>query len=438
MNKSIYIPIVIWLIIGCFMAFNTTESSNSILGILQLIWLTPIIYAGSNLLGFTTKDRNFYISSDKQFRYTALWVSRGNNQEALYNSIQQSIINYLESKISTMTKNVLVDMVDFVVISDIEIEKKRKVGGVKYLVVKKSFTTKNQVKYKARALEYARKFIKTPYTLHLDEESVITKEAYQGINDFFNTNDKNTIGQGLILYSSDVNKYVNNLNNKLIPIELIDAVRSGDDLGRFKFQYSILHKPIFGMHGSFMLIPKSVSDSITWDLPSHSITEDAEFAILAYSKGYKFNWIKGHIQEQSPQTIKDLITQRKRWFTGLVTVVLNNNTPLKYKLSLLTMISLWSVSWIIPIVTILSLILGGSYLPPILIILTSLITGITFSVYFVGLNANLKAINRKVSILVYIKLCLLLILQIIPIIEGIGVLMAIVKPPKKFEVIKKV
>lgn len=426
MKRTIYTPIIIWLIIGLFVATTSNQpTESSILGILQLIWLTPIIYAGSNLLGFISKDRNFYISSDKQFRYTALWVSRGDNQEALHNAIKQSIANYS-----------FIDKVDFVVISDIEIEKK--ISGVKYLVVKETFITKNKVKYKARALEYARKFIKTNYTLHLDEESVITKEAYQGINDFFNTNSKNTIGQGLILYSSDSNKYIDNLNNKLIPIELIDAVRSGDDLGRFKFQYSFLHKPIFGMHGSFMLIPKIVSDSITWDLPSHSITEDAEFAILAYSKGFKFNWIKGYIQEQSPQTIKDLITQRKRWFTGLVTVVTSNNTPLRYRSSLLTMISLWSVSWLIPIITILSLILGGSYLNPFLIILTSLITGTTFSVYFVGLNANLKAIKRKVSIFVYIKLCLLLILQIIPIIEGIGVLLAIVKPPKTFQVIKKV
>jgi hypothetical protein len=62
-----------------------------------------------------------------------------------------------------------------------------------------------------------------------------------------------------------------------------DAIRVGDDLSRFQLQYTYFHRPIFGAHGSFLLMNGDVENAVTWDLGS--LTEDYEFATLAWQKG---------------------------------------------------------------------------------------------------------------------------------------------------------
>jgi egghead protein (zeste-white 4 protein) len=427
----LYIPIFIWAIFGILIIIYTDPAIPSsifdyILMIGQYIWITPIIYAISNFIGLNKgieKTTKIYPPAKKT--YTILWVSRGQNVQALYNAIKKSI----QAKPKFYYPNLCV-------VTDIEIENQYKIEGVKYLVVPKDYTTSNNVKYKARALEYARQFINTDYTLHLDEESTMTTELYLGVNEFISTN-TDAIGQGIILYNSNINEYRHNLLSKTIPIEMIDAVRTGDDFGRFRFQYENLNKPIFGMHGSFMLIPKKVSDDITWDLPGNSITEDAEFSLRATEKNYKFGFVNGYLREQSPHTIGDLIKQRKRWFTGIKTVIKDKTIAVKHKYILATMLFNWSISWLIPIITIFTLISGKSFIPTILIIPVSIITGISFSIYYIGLYINLKPKFSFNTIHIYINMFLLLILQIIPIIEGIGILQALLSPPKTFEVINK-
>ena len=38
------------------------------------------------------------------------------------------------------------------------------------------------------------------------------------------------------------------------------------------------------------------------------------FALVAWSRGYKFNFVEGEMWEKSPFTLGDYIKQRKRWF----------------------------------------------------------------------------------------------------------------------------
>lgn len=427
----LYIPIIIWFIFGILVIINTDPATpvsvfDYILMIGQYIWITPIIYAVSNFIGLIKGVQDITkIYPPSRKKYTILWVSRGQNVQALYKAIKNSI----KAKPKFYNPNLCV-------VTDIEIESQYRIKDVQYLVVPKDYITTNKVKYKARALEYARQYIDTDYTLHLDEESTMTTGLYLGVNEFISTN-TNTIGQGIILYNSDIEEYKYNLESKIIPIEMIDAVRTGDDLGRFRFQYQNIHKPIFGMHGSFMLIPKVVSDDITWDLKGNSITEDAEFSLRATEKNYKFGFVNGYLKEQSPHTINDLIKQRKRWFSGISTVILDRSISIKSKYILAIMLFNWSISWIIPIVTVVTIVTGKSFLPTILILPVSLITGISFAIYYIGLYANLKPKFTPSTIKIYINMFLLLILQIIPIIEGIGIIRALLSPPKTFEVITK-
>lgn len=430
----IIVPILMWVIFGILIILYTEPvvpktTFDYMLLIGQLIWISPFIYAISNFIGLIKgKPKSPKIYPPSKTTYTILWVSRGNNVNALHSAVKNSI---------TQKPN-FYHNINYTVVTDIKISKKYRIDNVNYILVPKDYKTSNNVLYKARALEYARQFIQTDYTFHCDEESTMTYELYLGINEFFKTNNKNVIGQGLITYNSNIISYQNNLLSKTIPIEIIDAVRSGDDLGRFRFQYTNLNSPIFGMHGSFMLIPKIVSDTIKWDLKGKSITEDAEFSLRAMEHNFRFNWVNGMLEEQSPHTIQDLIKQRKRWFTGIKTVILDDTIPLKCKYILSFMLINWSLSWTIPIITIITLIVGKSFIPTLLVIPISLITGISFAIYYVGLYVNLKSYKLTIpNIHIYINVFLSLILQIVPIIESIGIIQGLIKPPKTFEVIYK-
>ena len=129
------------------------------------------------------------------------------------------------------------------------------------------------------------------YVVHLDEETVLTEDAVRGILNFIFEN-KHAFGQGLLsILFSTINqwKYIyiyflklivtyNCKNNFLCYSGVItygaqpslafsswlvkfqnhlctvaDSMRVADDLGKHKTQFKFLHKPFFGMKGSFVV-----------------------------------------------------------------------------------------------------------------------------------------------------------------------------------------
>ena len=109
-----------------------------------------------------------------------------------------------------------------------------------------------KVKYKARALQYRleQRTVRLSkddeinrqnsdvWVLHLDEESIITPQAMVGIKDFIKKyslrKSDGAIGQGEILYNSY------NYGKNILTTSM-DSARTGDDLGRFRFQYEVLN-----------------------------------------------------------------------------------------------------------------------------------------------------------------------------------------------------
>ena len=181
---------------------------------------------------------------------------------------------------------------------------------VPHILVPESFKL-NFGRYKARALEYFRvqtHLGENDWVLHLDEESVLDAHGLQACLDFIRRS-RSLLGQGQILY--------NNHNFWKHPIlTAADCIRVADDLGKFHLQYALLHKPIFGVHGSFILINGKLENEITWDLPG-SLVEDYAFAIECMKRGYSCDEIHGMVREQSPQSIVDFLRQRRRWLVGI-------------------------------------------------------------------------------------------------------------------------
>jgi cellulose synthase/poly-beta-1,6-N-acetylglucosamine synthase-like glycosyltransferase len=47
------------------------------------------------------------------------------------------------------------------------------------------------------------------------------------------------------------------------------------------------------------------------------LTEDFEFAVQAWKRGYRIGPVPAVVREQSPQRFMDFMKQRRRWFAGI-------------------------------------------------------------------------------------------------------------------------
>ncbi|SAM81576.1 related to beta 1,4-mannosyltransferase (egghead protein) [Ustilago bromivora] len=169
-----------------------------------------------------------------------------------------------------------------------------------------------KAKHKAKALDYFRSSMNlTPYdwVLHMDEESTMDAESLRGCLDFIRYNDAH-IGQGIIIYNGKRETYWKNWF-----FAVADCIRVGDELARFSLQGNIIKRPVFGVHGSFLMINGDVENKVTWDFGS--LAEDFEFSQAAWSNGFTLGRIHGVVREQSPEGWMDFIKQRRRWYMGI-------------------------------------------------------------------------------------------------------------------------
>jgi egghead protein (zeste-white 4 protein) len=317
-----------------------------------------------------------------------------------------------------------------------------------YELVPPEYQTPKGARFKARALQYllerrtarlaGAEEAENVWILHLDEESTLTPEALFGVRDFIRKYDlrctPGAIGQGEILYNGG--QYG---RNPLI--ETVDSVRTGDDLGRFRTQFALLHRPIFGMHGSFVLVPAKVERLITWDGGgASSITEDAWFALSAMDHGVRFDWVEGFIREQSPFTLFDLIQQRRRWFCGLSAVAKDESLRPSTRRMLRFCVASWALGGAAVIFGLITaIVFGPDAFPRWMLPGMGVCGGAAMAVYVVGAYRNVTeaqlAWPRRLWIIGLTAASVLVLWP--PLIEGLGVLYAIWKPMTTFHIVRK-
>ncbi|KAH9810839.1 glycosyl transferase family group 2-domain-containing protein [Melampsora americana] len=167
-----------------------------------------------------------------------------------------------------------------------------------------------KAKYKARALDYFRYHVSLgvyDWILHMDEESVTDGESLRRCLEFIRYTPHH-FGQGIILYNGE--GYWENWY-----FTVADGIRVGDDLARFHFQNTCIHRPVFGVHGSFLMTNGEMENECTWDFGS--LAEDFEFSQDAWRRGFTCGRVHGIVREQSPTTLRDFLKQRRRWFMGI-------------------------------------------------------------------------------------------------------------------------
>jgi hypothetical protein len=102
----------------------------------------------------------------------------------------------------------------------------------------------------------------------MDEESVTDPETIRRCFDFIRYTPHH-FGQGIILYNGE--GYWENWY-----FTVADGIRVGDDLARFHFQNTVIKRPVFGVHGSFLMTNGEMENECTWDFGS--LAEDFEFS----------------------------------------------------------------------------------------------------------------------------------------------------------------
>ncbi|HIP84056.1 MAG TPA: hypothetical protein EYH15_00995 [Methanothermococcus okinawensis] len=325
-------------------------------------------------------------------------VSRGFNKEAVkraVNSVLYWTPKYLKNYEVWVVTEDDVDKDFFENLKELNREAREK---VKVIYVPKDYETPNNTKYKARALNYALELrgkmgynLKKTWIYIMDEESIVGEDTILGIIDFIEKQKGKLAGQGIIVYP--------NFWGKNILTSLGDSIRAGDDISRFRFQGEY-GEVLIGIHGSHLLYRGDVEDRIGWDF-GEIRAEDALFGILinhCYNKAY--GWLKGKLYEQSPFSVKDYIKQRRRWFWGILDIILmRKDVGLKYKI----IFSLHILSWLstLPSITVVYInLLYPTPVPhPFLTVPFGFLTGTLAYVYWKGCQLNLQPLGKDSKLL---------------------------------------
>jgi len=303
------------------------------------------------------------------------------------------------------------------------------------IAVPRGYRTPNGSLYKARALHYALEFSTLPdhgWIVHLDEETCVTPSFVVGIRRAVEEEERSgrhRTGAGIILYHHSLDSH---------PLmTLAESTRSGDDSGRYQLVQR-LGFPIFGLHGSGILIRNSVEKAIGFDFgPGGSITEDAYLALFQMAHGYRARWVDGYVVEQAAFTLSDYLRQRRRWFVGITKTAMHAPVAFRYRAPMLVGMLAWALSWASVSYTYSSLI-AGSRAPAPVVVLSDFVLATYVALGLIGLKLNLDGygpmpLRRRVALYVAQLLCT----PLFSIIEGSAVFYGLVHPDQKFHVVRK-
>ncbi|MEM1628053.1 MAG: glycosyltransferase family 2 protein [Desulfurococcaceae archaeon] len=149
----------------------------------------------------------------------------------------------------------------------------------------------------------------------------------------------------------------------------MDWVRYIDDITLYRFFTGLLGKPLIGLHGELMIVKGSVLKEVKFD--KKTIAEDFVFAIELVKRGYKTWQSATRVSIKSPNSIRDLMFQRGRWFKGVVSGIKYCPTPMKI------LIIFRSVTWVLSFIVIILLYPVLSYLGFALFLLPT-------NIYYIG------------------------------------------------------
>jgi egghead protein (zeste-white 4 protein) len=396
---------------------------------LDLLWVLPFVPAAFELAGLMLWRPPR--AQERPIPNLVSWriVSRGINTEALYNTIIACRKEMSNLPLFPYLIEVVVDTVPPG--NDLP----PATADLRYIVVPKDYTTPNNSRAKARALNYALRASLLPPTawlVHMDEESRPTASSITGIAAAIREEEisgRLRIGQGTITYHRDW---------KYHPfLTLSDCIRTGSDLGRLYLSMRV-GVPLFGLHGSFILVRNDVEQALGFDIgPVGSLTEDAWWGTIAMDLGYRCRWVEGHVAEQCTFRVRDFLKQRRRWFNGMGRTATHAPVSWRWRAMLGVSMITWATAPIAWAYTLAHLVLGG-YVSPVIQALANISLAVYVTTTLVGLGVNMADHGiwhpaQKVRW----GLTWLVCLPAFSLLESSAVAYALIRPAKGFDVVKK-
>lgn len=120
---------------------------------------------------------------------------------------------------------------------------------------------------------------------------------------------------------------------------IIDTLRYFDDLTIFRYFTGSLKKPLLGLHGELLTAKGSILKEIGFN--RRSLTEDFRFAGEIVKKDYNVWQSRTIVSIKSPNSIRDLLKQRGRWFKGISNDIFH--VPIKMTIIVGWRLAIWSL-----------------------------------------------------------------------------------------------
>ncbi|HEX6208499.1 MAG TPA: glycosyltransferase family 2 protein [Actinomycetota bacterium] len=271
---------------------------------------------------------------------------------------------------------------------------------VRILVVPKEYETPGGAIHKARATHYALLVRDAEgesgpdvFVYHLDDDTGVGGDTISSIAEFIADDDGTyDLAQGVLAFphhlaSSTFCAYA-------------DSIRPGDDVTRFRFFTGVLGKPLGGLHGEHLLVRASVESEIGWDFGGTKV-EDAHFAMRFAARGHRSKALDSCSYGASPSSLRDLITQRRRWASGLIQLIFDRSIPLRTKPFIAYSVLLWITGFFYHPVLMLALASAvgpGANTSPVLAVVTPIwAVNLAFILtqYLEGLRVNLATTQGR-------------------------------------------
>lgn len=314
-----------------------------------------------------------------------------------------------------------------------------------YTVVPRNFETRYGTKKKARANQYAmleRRVLGLEsdniFIFHLDDDTRINPQTVMAIADFVvSKSHRYYAAQGALAFPFQ-------LTSSWF-CAMMDSVRGGDDLLRFLAALMHFNGPVFGFHGENLLLNSRIEATIGWDFGPVYV-EDAYFALTflqAYPKRATF--LQSCTYGGSPETVSDMIIQRRRWSHGLFGLLADKKVEWKRKLMMGYCIVNWALgmlqhSSIVFFLALLSGKLDTSPVLPVFIYIWGFNLAYQIWMYLTGLRLNLEASQASSWKFFVYPLLIILLMPIFSFLEAYAALLGLydfLRGSKEFRVIRK-
>jgi beta-1,4-mannosyltransferase len=252
--------------------------------------------------------------------------------------------------------------------------------GVRFVVTPVEYRTPKGTTRKGRALQYAterRAEIGIPldrvWTYHQDDETAVGEDTILGIDEFLAEHrEEKAVGCGIILNSQHADDYR--------PSQIQEFNRTKDDI-RTIFTITSRHNMFSGFHGSHYIARADLEDETGWDVGPDMNSEDLIFETRVRAEhGPVFHPLKGFAHEQAPFTVRDQLTQRRRWFQGWWRAVFLQ----PFALSRRVVMSYGMVVWMAAIFSIVAMFGSWAFGFTAIFVYTGPLTGYVWSTMIIG------------------------------------------------------